>query len=99
MKKSLPFFSIIICTFNRASLLKRALRSLKKQSFQDFEVILVDDGSTDATKNVVKKYKNVKYFFIKKSGLVKSRNFGVSKSTGKYITFLDSDDEYLPKRA
>ncbi len=95
MKKLAPFFSVIICTFNRAKLLTRALKSLEKQSFTNFEVILVDDGSTDATREAVKKFKNIKYFFRKKSGLAKSRNFGLSKCAGKYITFLDSDDEYL----
>ncbi len=93
-----PFFSVIICTYNRSRLLPRALKSLQKQTFKDFEVIVVDDGSTDNTKVVVKKYPGLKYYQQKENrGVGAARNLGIKKSKGKFITFLDSDDEYLPK--
>jgi len=92
------YFSVIICTYNRANLLKRALNSLLKQTFSDWEVILIDDGSTDNTKEVVKPYlekqKNFSYFYQENKGIAEARNFGLSVAKGKYCTFLDSDDEY-----
>lgn len=93
------FFSVIICTFNREKLLGRALQSLLQQKFQDFEVIVVDDGSTDQTFSVVKNYRNklnLRYIFQQNKGLSVARNVGGFSANGEYITFLDSDDEYLP---
>lgn len=75
----------------------RALNSLQKQNFKDFEVIIVDDGSTDNTKEVVKKFSAVKYFRQNNRGVGVARNLGIKKSKGKFITFLDSDDAYLPE--
>lgn len=92
-----PFFFVIICTYNRAKFLPRALKSLQKQTFKDFEVIVVDDGSTDNTKSVVKKFGFAKYTYQKNRGVGVARNTGINKSHGKFITFLDSDDAYLPK--
>lgn len=91
------FFSVVICTYNREKLLPRALDSLIKQKFKDFEVIVVDDGSTDRTFSVIKKYRNelyLRYIFQQNEGLSISRNVGGLSSNGEYITFLDSDDEY-----
>lgn len=93
-----PFFSIIITTFNREKLITRALKSLLSQDFKDWEAIIVDDGSSDNTFEVIKpivlNYKNIKYIFQKNQGLPTARNTGVYQSKGQYITFLDSDDEY-----
>jgi len=98
-QKELPYFSIVICTFNRAELLFRALNSLVLQEFKNFEVIIIDDGSTDNTyevqKNFRSKIQNLRYIFQKKSGLPSARNLGVTSSRGKFITFLDSDDEFM----
>ncbi len=96
----IPFFSVIICTYNRANLLPRALDSLLTQTYRNFEVLIIDDGSTDDTYSVAKKYLNedfsIRYFYHKNRGLPLSRNVGILAAVGKFITFLDSDDEYAP---
>jgi glycosyltransferase involved in cell wall biosynthesis len=95
-----PFFSVIICTYNRAYILHRALDSLLKQTYKNFEVLIIDDGSTDSTNELIKKYNSsdlhLRYVYHKNRGLPLSRNVGILASGGKFITFLDSDDEYLP---
>jgi len=94
------FFSIIITTYNRANLLKRALNSLIAQTEKDWEAIIVDDESTDDTYEQILpyllSYSKIKYIRKSHSGEVKSKNAGIFSSTGKYISFLDSDDEYAP---
>jgi len=96
-----PFFSVIICTYNRANLLPRAIDSLLEQTYKNFEVIIVDDGSIDDTYAVIKKYLDsdlrIQYIYHKNIGLPLSRNVGILASAGKFITFLDSDDEYMPE--
>ena len=93
------FFNVIICTHNRAPLLPRALDSLLAQSESDWEAIVVDDGSTDQTVEVVKGYSsicpNIRLFQRSfNRGVAAARNIGVKLSEGRFITFLDSDDEY-----
>jgi len=88
--------SIIIPTYNRAKFLPRAINSVLRQTYRDWELIIVDDGSTDNTKEVVQPYledKRIQYYYKKNSGAAASRNFGVNKAKFKWITFLDSDDE------
>ena len=94
-----PFFSVIICTFDRASLLPRAIESLLDQSETDWEAIIVDDGSTDGTPGIMREYaardsriQCCLHGFNR--GLSAARNSGVEKSCGRFVTFLDSDDEY-----
>lgn len=93
-----PFFSVVMCTYNRADYLQRAIDSLIAQTEKDWELVIVDDGSTDETWNVVKRYAeshpNIRYVFHSHRGLPASRNAGIIASTGMFITFLDSDDEY-----
>jgi glycosyltransferase involved in cell wall biosynthesis len=93
-------FSIIIPTFNRAQLLSRAIESVLAQDFSDWEMIVMDDGSSDNTGDVVRIFSDVDqritYHFSKNQGAAAARNFGASFASGRYITFLDSDDEYLP---
>ena len=95
-----PFFSVIIATYNRAELLKRALESLIKQTDSDWEAIIVDDASDDDTypqiKPSLKKYPQIRYLKKEHSGEPLSKNAGIFSSSGKYVTFLDSDDEYDP---
>ena len=92
-----PFFSIVITTYNRADLLSRALDSLNSQSFPSWEAILIDDGSMDGTEEKIRPYlnKNIVYRFQKNQGIITAKNNGISLTKGEYVTFLDSDDEYL----
>jgi glycosyltransferase involved in cell wall biosynthesis len=95
-----PFFSVILCTYNRANLLPRALQSLFRQTETDWEAIIVNDGSTDKTYHVAKKYfdemPNIRYMEHQNHGVGYSRTVGLYAAFGQYCTFLDSDDEYLP---
>jgi glycosyltransferase involved in cell wall biosynthesis len=88
------FFSIIIPTFNRENLISRSITSILNQTFSDFEIIIVDDGSIDNTKSVVESFKNdrVRYFKTENFGVAHARNFGSKNAIGQYIGFLDSDD-------
>ncbi|HEY5391771.1 MAG TPA: glycosyltransferase family A protein [Hanamia sp.] len=95
-----PFFSVTLTTYNRAALLKRALDSLMAQEETNWEAIIIDDGSTDNTRSVIDPYLNngsmIRYVYQKNAGYAMSKNTGIFLSKGKFITFLDSDDEYLP---
>lgn len=91
--------SVIVPSFNRKNLLKRALTSIYAQTYLAQEVIVIDDGSTDGTDELIKEYfPKVKYFFQKNKGVSAARNLGIQKSTGDCIAFLDSDDEWLPNK-
>jgi len=91
-----PFFSIIIPTFNQCNLLKKALQSVFKQNFKSYEIIVIDNHSTDNTYKVIKSFKKkIIYSKIKNFGSIgKSRNIGIKKSHGKWLAFLDSDDTW-----
>ncbi len=95
-----PFFSIIITTYNRAHLIKRAINSLVSQTEEDWEAIIIDDESTDNTHDQILQYisNNPKIRYIRKThgGEVESKNKGIYSSNGKFVSFLDSDDEYDP---
>ena len=92
-------FSIIIPTYNRASFIEKAINSVLNQTYQNFELIIVDDGSTDNTEEVIKSIKSNKiiYFKIENSERGFARNYGTKHSKGDYVTFLDSDDILLPE--
>ncbi len=90
-------FSVIIPTFNRAALLREALDSIFAQTFTDYEVIVVDDGSTDDTSAVIAGYGNrIRFFRQENSGPGTARNLGIQNASGKYVAFLDSDDVWFP---
>jgi glycosyltransferase involved in cell wall biosynthesis len=98
---SRPPVSVIIPTHNRANLLGRAIKSVLSQTFEDFELIVVDDASTDRTPEVVGSIDDgrIRYIRLKKnSGAPIARNTGIKKSRGEFIAFLDDDDEWLPMR-
>ncbi|QHI34095.1 glycosyltransferase [Acinetobacter haemolyticus] len=95
--------TIYIPTFNRLSLLKRALSSVINQTYQELEIIIVDDCSTDGTQDFLKAIseqdKRIKYFLKDKNGgACESRNIAIQNATGEYITGLDDDDFFLPDR-
>jgi glycosyltransferase involved in cell wall biosynthesis len=91
-----PFFSIIIPTYNRANFIADTIQSVLDQTFPYWECIIVDDGSTDNTKEIVNKIndKRVRYYWKKNEERSVARNYGIKKAKGKYICFLDSDDYY-----
>jgi glycosyltransferase involved in cell wall biosynthesis len=88
------FFSVVIPTFNRANLVEKTIRSVLNQTYTDFEVLVVDDGSTDNTEEVVISIPDHRLHYFKKQNAERgaARNFGVKHSKGEYINFLDSDD-------
>jgi glycosyltransferase involved in cell wall biosynthesis len=93
--KACPMFSVIIPTYNRASFVTKAVDSVLRQSFKDYEVIVVDDGSTDTTRQALQQYGNrITVFHQANSGVSAARNRGIENANGKWIAFLDSDDEW-----
>jgi glycosyltransferase involved in cell wall biosynthesis len=99
----MPKVSIIIPTYNRANFIGETIQSILNQTFQDFEIIVVDDGSTDNTKKIIdgfiKQSEKIKYLYQNHCGRPSiPRNYGFKISTGKYLAFLDSDDLWLPKK-
>ncbi|WP_242927472.1 glycosyltransferase family 2 protein [Pontibacter vulgaris] len=90
--------SVIIPSFNHGAYLGEAIESIRKQTYTLIETIVVDDGSTDNTKEVVQRYPEVKYVYTKNQGPSVARNIGLRHSTGEYLVFLDADD-YLYKDA
>jgi glycosyltransferase involved in cell wall biosynthesis len=93
----LPKVSIILPTYNRADTILRALQSVKAQTLQDWELIVVDDGSTDNTESLVSGFDSRMILIRQENkGFTEARNAGIRASCGEYIAFLDSDDEFLP---
>lgn len=90
--------SVIIPTFNRSSVLVRAVHSVLNQTYKNFELIIVDDGSTDDTEKILAPFADVRYIKTKNAGVSSARNRGVDLARGKWLAFLDSDDEWLPQK-
>ncbi|MBI4358762.1 MAG: glycosyltransferase family 2 protein, partial [Candidatus Omnitrophica bacterium] len=95
--------SVILCTYNRVGYLKEAIESVVAQTFTDWELILVNDGSTDETEEMVRPYlkseRRIRYFKKNnESCSASARNYGLSHVRGKYVAFLDDDDRWLPKK-
>ncbi len=98
-----PTVSVIIPTYNREALLPRALDSVIAQTVDDWEIVLVDDGSTDGTAQVAARYKSrlgqrLLHLHQENGGSSRARNFGIDASRGRFVAFLDSDDEFLPHK-
>jgi len=93
-----PFFSIVVPCYNRADIVLDTVHSILKQEFQDFELILVDDGSRDNTREVVAAITDprVRYFYKDNGERGAARNYGAERARGTYINFFDSDDEMYP---
>ena len=88
--------SVIVPVYNREKTIKKCLDSICNQKFDNFEIIVVDDGSTDNTADIIKGIQktnvNLRYYYINNEGAFNARKYGVSKALGKYVTFVDSDD-------
>jgi teichuronic acid biosynthesis glycosyltransferase TuaG len=94
-----PLISIITPVYNVENFIKETIESVLIQTYSNWELILIDDGSTDKSSEICKKYvikdKRIKYFYKKNGGQASARNLGIKNAKGDYITFLDSDDLYF----
>ena len=91
--------SVIIPTYNRRDTIQRAIDSVISQTFAPFEIIIVDDGSKDGTKEwIEEKYSSIKYIYQSNNGVSSARNKGINLSKGSWIALLDSDDEWIPEK-
>ena len=95
-----PFFSVIIPTFNRRDFLEKAVRSVLSQTCDDFELIIVDDGSTDGTQDLIRSFSDsrLEYIFQSNRGVSSARNRGLEKASGRFMAFLDSDDRWRAEK-
>lgn len=103
MNTNTPLVTVYIPTYNRVELLKRSVESVRKQTYENLEIIIVDDCSTDDTQqylaDIAKEEPRVRYFLKEKnSGACASRNIAINNANGEYITGLDDDDIFLPNR-
>ena len=101
MNNDKPKVSVIVPTYNRAHFIKKAINTVLEQTYQDFEIIVVDDGSKDETEDVVKSIKDDRIRFIKHDknrGSSVARNTGIKNAKGEYIAFLDSDVTWLKEK-
>ncbi|MFH1612729.1 MAG: glycosyltransferase [bacterium] len=94
----MPKISVIIPTYNAAQYIEKSLKSVLNQTYKDFEIIIVDDGSTDNTKEVLKPYlSSIIYIYQQNKKQAFARNIAIKKAQGDYIAFLDADDFWLPE--
>lgn len=98
----LPKVSVIITAYQKAQFLPRALQSVLDQTFQDFELIVVDDGSTDATREIVERFvqrdRRIKYIYQENQGPGSARNTGIQAAQADLVALLDGDDEWFPEK-
>lgn len=94
----MPFFTVIIPLYNKENFIENTLKSVLNQSFTNFEVIIVNDGSTDKSEEKVYQFNDVriKYFSQENQGVSVARNFGISMASSNYISFIDADDYWYP---
>ncbi|MCK4994901.1 MAG: glycosyltransferase [Candidatus Omnitrophica bacterium] len=100
-KSTPPQVSIIIPTYNRAELIGRSIKSVLQQSYQDFEIIVIDDGSNDNSGEVISSFNDERIIYLRRAergGVAKARNEGIIRARGSFIAFQDSDDEWLPEK-
>lgn len=94
-----PTVSVVIPTYNRAKYVTETIDSVLSQSYTDYEIIVVDDGSTDNTREALAPYMDrIRYIHQQNSGVSAARNRGIKAARGKWIAFLDSDDIWLPEK-
>lgn len=97
----MPKVSVIIPTYNRPHLISRAIQSVLNQTFQDFEIIVVDDGVIKRSESVIKNFDDKRIIYLqhdKTKGAGAARNTGIKQSKGEFLAFLDDDDEWLPEK-
>ena len=92
-----PLVSVIICTYNRSTLLNETLKSITQQTYSPYEVIVVDNNSTDDTVEVVRQYPAVRYLQELRQGVAYARNTGLAASRGEYVGFIDDDETVVPE--
>src|SRR3989338_10329538 len=93
-----PKVSIIMPTYNRARLINKAVDSVLKQTFKDYELIIIDDGSLDNTKDIVACYNDPRIIYFRKNhkNAASARNYGLKRARGEYIAYCDDDCRYYP---
>ena len=93
--------SVIVAVYNGAKTLTQTIESILSQTYDNFELLLIDDGSTDESRNLIEKYledERVKYFKKQNGGVASARNFGIARATGEVIGFCDQEDQWLPQK-
>lgn len=98
MEQQSPFISVIIPTFNRLELLKETVESVRNQTFRDFEIIVVNDGSSDGTSEWLRAQRDINSLEQANCGIAASRNKGASRARGAWLAFLDHDDIWAPSK-
>ena len=96
-----PLVSVIIPVYNGKKYISETIESVLGQTYAPIEIIIIDDGSKDSSHNVIKPYLNdnkIKYYFQQNQGVAAARNFGIQKSSGNLIAFIDQDDLWLPEK-
>ncbi|MGQ9561559.1 MAG: glycosyltransferase family 2 protein [Candidatus Oleimicrobiaceae bacterium] len=92
---------IVLCTFNRAHLIERAIASVVAQTYAHWRLLVVDDGSVDQTSALIlrlqREEKRISYVRLEHGGLARARNAGIARGSAPFLTFIDADDEYLPE--
>jgi glycosyltransferase involved in cell wall biosynthesis len=94
----MDLISVVIPTYNRANLIGRAIKSVLEQTYENFEIIVVDDASTDGTEKMVRSLNSPKIIYLRhkeNKGVSAARNTGIKHAKGRYVAFLDSDDEFI----
>ena len=94
----MPAVSVLIPAYNAEAFLARAIRSVEAQTFRDFEIVVVDDGSTDGTAAVAHGFSSVRYVGAAHRGEAATRNRGLEEARGELVAFVDADDEWLPEK-
>ncbi len=94
----MPFFSIVIPVYNKEKFVAKTLKSVLAQTFTDFEIVIINDGSTDESETIIFDFKDarIRYFSKPNEGVAIARNFGIEKAVSEYICFLDADDYWYP---
>lgn len=94
----MPFFSVIIPLFNKEKFIEATLKSVLNQSFIDFEILIIDDGSTDNSASIIKGFDDarIRYYYKENAGVSSARNYGIEKAQSNYISFIDADDYWYP---